>query len=41
MYEKLELEIIRYETNVFVVARENLGEGAVEGPDLPVLEDDE
>ncbi len=36
MYENHELEIIQYERNVFVVASENLGEGEVEGPDLPI-----
>lgn len=40
MYEKHEMDVIHYEKNAFVVAS-GLGEGAVEGPDLPVLEDDE
>ncbi len=36
MYEKHELEIIRYEKNIFVVASENLGEGEIEGPELDI-----
>lgn len=40
MYIKYTMEIVQYHENDFVVAS-GLDEGAVEGPDLPVLEDDE
>lgn len=40
MYNPYEMNIILYKENFFITAS-GLDEGVVEGPDLPVLEDDE